>query len=446
MAARLGGSYEDNQTDPETLRLQKWFGQALRPFLMRLVEERPRAAQVLVRLAYVWAQDMNRRSALARTSDHVAPSTVVLEPTSRCNLNCPGCYAKSTNLGEDMSYEALRDTVAEVQAMGTTLITLSGGEPFLREQRDQAVTRLAAEFPDLGFLVYTNGTLIDDPVAERLGRLGNVFPAISIEGGEEESDARRGKTYYSRTHRVRRLLADYEVMYGFSATVTSQNAELIAREAFVDERIAQGDLFGWYFIIQPIGRAPDTSLMVTPQQRARLRDTILGARVQGKPIFLGDFWNDGPFVQGCMAGGRNYFHIYANGDISPCVFSPVACGNMHDILSGKSEYRSLGDFMIRHPFFRGFRDKQEEITDWRAPCMLIDHPDKFRALCAQGHWYPAKNMPQGYLDGDIAHEIDRISCSWCRHLSDPDQSLDALLSDEALRQAPASSLQQSAHS
>jgi len=354
---------------------------------------------------------------LAPESDGVSPCTVVIEPTSRCNLNCPGCYAKSTASGEDMSYEMLRRTVAEAQAMGATLITLTGGEPFLRESKDRAITRLAEEFPALGFLVYTNGLLIDEQIAGRLGRLGNVFPAISIEGGEKETDARRGPAYYSQTHKVRRMLAEREVLYGFSATVTSQNVELVASEKFLDRRIAEGDLFGWYFLLQPIGRNPDVKLMVTPRQRAHLRAQILSFRARGKPIFLGDFWNDGPFVRGCIAGGRYYFHIYANGDISPCVFSPVACGNIHDVLSGHGEYTSLRDFVIRHPFFRGYREKQKEVKDWRAPCLLIDHPEKFRALCAEQHWYPAKNMPEGYLDGEIGRAVDETSRSWKSALS-----------------------------
>lgn len=37
-----------------------------------------------------------------------------------------------------------------------------------------------------------------------------------------------------------------------------------------------------------------------------------------KPLFTVDFWNDGEYVGGCIAGGRSYCHINANGDIEPC--------------------------------------------------------------------------------------------------------------------------------
>ena len=86
---------------------------------------------------------------------------------------------------------------------------------------------------------------------------------------------------------------------------------------------------------------------------------------------------------------------------------------MHDILAGtSSDYRSLRDLVIRHPFFRGYREKQKEVNDWRAPCLLIDHPKKFRELCAREDWYPRKNMPDDYLDGDIARAIDETSSEW----------------------------------
>ena len=45
-------------------------------------------------------------------------------------------------------------------------------------------------------------------------------------------------------------------------------------------------------------------------------------------IFTMDFQNDGEFVGGCIAGGRNYFHINANGDAEPCVFIHYSGANI----------------------------------------------------------------------------------------------------------------------
>ncbi|MFW6061321.1 MAG: radical SAM/SPASM domain-containing protein, partial [Planctomycetota bacterium] len=342
----------------------------------------------------------------------VTPCTVVIEPTDRCNFSCPGCYAKSTRHGSDLPYERFEEIVQQVIDMGVTLITISGGEPFLREQADQSLTRLAAKFNRRGFLVYTNGSLIDEEVVDRLARVGNVFPAISVEGFEHQTDQRRGSGCYDQNRRIRQLCAERGVMTGFSATITRENCDAICTDAFLEKRIEEGDMFGWFFLLQPIGRGPRPDLMVTSDQRAKLRETITRWRNEDRPILLGDFWNDGHLVGGCIAGGRYYFHIYANGDISPCVFSPVACGNIFDIIAGKSEYSSLDDFVQRHPVFQAFRAEQTKTDDRNRPCMLIDHPDAIRRIAQVEGCRPAKNFPEGYLDGEIARTVDRVAKEW----------------------------------
>ena len=77
-----------------------------------------------------WVQDIYRRADI-RDAGGVTPSTVVIELTDRCNLSCPGCYAKSTRDGCDISFDRLVDIVEQVTDMGVTLITVSGG-PFVR--------------------------------------------------------------------------------------------------------------------------------------------------------------------------------------------------------------------------------------------------------------------------------------------------------------------------
>ena len=41
----------------------------------------------------------------------------------------------------------------------------------------------------------------------------------------------------------------------------------------------------------------------------------------GKPMFVFDFQDDAEYVGGCIAGGRNYFHINSAGDIEPAYSS-----------------------------------------------------------------------------------------------------------------------------
>jgi len=92
-------------------------------------------------------------------------------------------------------------------------------------------------------------------------------------------------------------------------------------------------------------------------------------RRQERPIFLGDFWNDGPEVNGCMAGGHRYFHITNDGDLEPCVFCHFAAENIHD--------KTLTE-ALKHPFYRDIREGIPYDGNSLRPCMLIDRPWVFR--------------------------------------------------------------------
>jgi MoaA/NifB/PqqE/SkfB family radical SAM enzyme len=117
------------------------------------------------------------------------------------------------------------------------------------------------------------------------------------------------------------------VLFGFSATQTRENTDIITSFDFIDMLIEKGVYIGWYFQFLPIGKDPDVNLMATPQQRIKLRKFIEEVRAT-RPIFIGDFWNDGPFVGGCIAGGRRYIHINHKGDVEPCAFVHFAVDNI----------------------------------------------------------------------------------------------------------------------
>ena len=99
----------------------------------------------------------------------------------------------------------------EGKEMGIYFVTISGGEPFIR----QDLLDIFETHGDMYFQVYTNGTLIDEPLAKRLSRLGNVLPAISVEGWEEETDARRGSGAFQKILSAMSRLREAGVLFGF---------------------------------------------------------------------------------------------------------------------------------------------------------------------------------------------------------------------------------------
>jgi len=172
-------------------------------------------------------------------------------------------------------------------------------------------------------------------------------------------------------------LREAKVLIGTSATVTRQNVEVVASEPFVDFMLGKGTFAQMYFLYLPVNGQADFSLMVTPEQRDHLRKQVMYFR-QTKEMFFLDFWNDGPHVNGCIAGGRRYFHLNAKGDVEPCVYTHIATDNIRNTTLAKA---------LDSPLFRSIRARQPHNSNHLRPCMIIDNPHVMRELIEETNPY-----------------------------------------------------------
>ena len=272
---------------------------------------------------------------------------------------------------------------------------ISGGEPFLWKDEGKDLLDMAARHDSNFFMVYTNGTLITKAVAERLAKLGNVSPAISVEGFEAETDRRRGKGVHRRILQAMENLREVGVPFGISVTATRHNVDLIMSDEFADFYFdRQGVAYGWIFQYMPIGRKHTLDLMVSPEQRLEMwRRTH--RLVLDRKIFVADFWNSGTSSSGCIAAGRpgGYFYIDWDGDVTPCAFVPYSTANIKDI------YRSGGnlDDILKCPLFTRIRQWQDEYAytqpaektgNWLCPCTIRDHFSEFLDAARYCHARP----------------------------------------------------------
>ncbi len=308
----------------------------------------------------------NKRHRIQDEFGFYPPSIVVISPTMRCNLKCYGCYAGNYTKNQDLPLDVFERIIEEGKDLGVYLYVISGGEPFVYD----GLVDMFEKHNDCVFQVYTNGTLLDDDLCGRLVDLGNVIPCISVEGGEEETDGRRGKGTYVKITQAMESLNRRKGVFGFSLTVTSNNAERVTSDEFIDDLVEKGCFLGWVFTYVPVGKNPDISLMPSPEQRRKVGKRVREIRAT-RPIFVADFWNDGDYVGGCIAGGRRYFHINCHGDVEPCVFCHFAIDNIKE--------KSLKD-VINSPLFRNIQSKQPYTEDHRMPCMLIDHNSVLRSV------------------------------------------------------------------
>jgi len=344
----------------------------------------------------------NRRKEFEAKTGVYPPDALLISPTMRCNLSCEGCYSGDYPRDEELELETIDRVIDEGKEMGIHLILFTGGEPFLRKD----IFELFEKHGDVGFQIYTNGTLIDEKMVDRFVDLGNVMPAISLEGLQEHTDLRRGRGRFQRGAQVMDLLRKAGLFFAVSTTQMRNNTDVLTSDAFIDFLVEKGCILMWNFHYVPIGRHPDINLMATPQQRNYMRERLEYFRAT-KPMLFVDFWNDGHLTDGCIAGGRKYLHINARGDVEPCVFCHFATDNIRE----KSLFEALTSSL-----FKEIRARQPFSENHVRPCMLIDHPHQGRDLAFNYAGYFTHPGAEGFFT-DLAPHIDRYAEAY-RNIAD----------------------------
>ncbi len=319
------------------------------------------------------------------------PWAILLDPTSACNLHCKGCWAADYGNSMNLSFETIDSIIEQGKELGVHVYIYTGGEPLVRKHD---LIKLCEKHSDCAFLCFTNATLIDEEFCQEMIRVKNFVPAISAEGFEETTDERRGKGTYKKIVTAMDLLAKHELPFGISACYTSQNADSICTEEYWDWMIEKGALFCWIFTYMPVGKDAPTDLMATSEQREKLYRFGREMR-KTKALFTLDFWNDAEFVGGCIAGGRRYLHINANGDVEPCVFAHYSNCNIHDTTLLEA---------LQSPLFMQYRQHQPFNDNLMQPCPMLDNPYMLEKMVEKSG---AKNTD--YTAKESAHEI----CAKC---------------------------------
>ena len=326
------------------------------------------------------------------------PWTILFDPTSACNLKCKGCWAAEYGHSLQLTLDEMRSIVSQGKALGTHFYMLTGGEPLIRKKD---IVILAKENPECTFLIYTNATLIDQKFCDDIKDCRNITLALSIEGTEESNDYRRGEGAHKRTLEAMRLLKQNKLLFGISVCYTSKNLESVTSDEFLDKMVAEGVKYAFYFNYMPVGHGADKELIPTPMQRKYMYFWMKKTRSSknGKPLFVMDFQDDGEYVGGCIAGGRNYFHINSNGDIEPCVFVHFSDANIRTDTLLEA---------LKKPLFQAYRKGQPFNDNHLRPCPMLENPQELRRII--------KETGAKSTDLLIAEDVETL-CSRCDDFS-----------------------------
>ncbi len=235
-------------------------------------------------------------------------------------------------------------------------------------------------------------------------KAGNLTLAISIEGSEESNDERRGEGAYKEAIEAMDLLRKHGIFFGISVCYTSSNVEIVTSDEFLDLMIEKGVRFAFYFNYMPVGHMADPELIPRPDQRMHMYTWLRKVRnpKEGKPLFFLDFQNDAEYVGGCIAGGRNYFHINSEGDMEPCVFVHYSDSNIRSktILEG-----------LQSPLFMAYYHNQPFNDNHLRPCPMLENPECLRKIIKETGADSTDLIKKESVD-ELCGKCDRFASQW----------------------------------
>lgn len=334
----------------------------------------PKESAFMAKFAAASRRASKKRLRLEREGLHV-PGFLIASITSRCNLHCAGCYSRCSNATNDappvdqLSADEWLRIFREAEELGVSFILLAGGEPMIR--RD--ILEAAGGMRSIIFPVFTNGTYIDERCFSLLDSCRNLIPVLSIEGGQEITDARRGEGIYRLVTNNMRKFKEKGLIFGASITVTTENVREVSSPAFMDTLIGQGCKLVIFVEFVPVTEEA-AHLAPGDAERAYMAKAMEELRRNYSEAVLLSFPGDELAMGGCMAAGREFFHINSHGGAEPCPFSPYSDVNVRST--------SLRE-AIASPLFRRLRSEGLLSGEHKGGCVLYERRELVESIAAE---------------------------------------------------------------
>ena len=311
----------------------------------------------------------------------LTPISVVWESTLECNMNCIHCGASAGDKRRDeLNTTEAKTVIDDLKKLGTKLITLMGGEPFLRSDWFTLAQYIRKQ--DMNLTIMSNGLLIDKEVVSKLRTLDPYAMAVSIDGGipETHDTIRRVPGSFDQCLQALQLLRDAGIQTSVVTTVHKQNyKELPLIRNFLLNR----DIAWQIQMCTPVGRFPRTLMLSkkefyaialfiasTRKKYSRKQLPIMGAHNFGyhsryMPNIMLFPWN------GCQAG-ISTLGIQSDGGIQGCLSLP------NNYVEGNVRKQSIIDIWNDSNSFS--YNRNFDVNDIKGDCVSC----KFKHSCKGG--------------------------------------------------------------
>jgi MoaA/NifB/PqqE/SkfB family radical SAM enzyme len=266
-----------------------------------------------------------------------------------------------------MSNERIWKLVDEAKELGISFIVLAGGEPLMRPN----ILKLSKETPEIMFLMFTNGLLINDQVLKEIADNKNIVPLLSLEGYQINTDGRRGSGVYNNLLKAISKLKEREPFWGASLTMTRTNFNEVTDDNFIKQLVDSGCKFFMLTEYTPVTAATE-NWVLTEEQKAQVVGIRNAFRKKYRALFVALPWDEDE-IGGCLSAGRGFVHISAEGNVEPCPFISYSDTNLKNM--------SLKD-ALQSKMLRTIRENYGELKEIRG-CALWEKREWVKSLAKQ---------------------------------------------------------------
>lgn len=197
---------------------------------------------------------------------YMSPSLVDISLTNRCNLNCDFCYASSSPFEKsehELSLDDYRKIFKDLADMKVLRISLSGGEPFIRNDFFEILNE--AQKYDYAIVINSNGTLITEEIAKKLTEYNFDRICISLDGSNSNKhDIVRGNNSFIQTIEGIRLLQKYNLPVSTLFTLHKSNVDDLLDTIKLNENLGMHHMT--IMVVCPTGRDSKGDTLVSKQQ------------------------------------------------------------------------------------------------------------------------------------------------------------------------------------
>ncbi|MBE3121670.1 MAG: radical SAM protein [Thermoplasmata archaeon] len=317
----------------------------------------------------------------------VIPIYASFSITNKCVYNCWHCYINSLK-EEDMPTEDAIKILYKLQELGTSVIAFTGGEPLLRKDICEIISKIDADKSSV--VLFTTAYGLTKEKAEDLKQAGLFGVIIGLEHTNKkmQDKLRNYDDSYERALEGIKNAKNSGLYVGISTVATKERIKTGEIWDFIKFAGKQGA--DEVLILEPIpvGKIIDEDeVILTNKERKQLAN--IQKKVNKKkryPRVLSYPYRESKQVIGCC-GGYQYIHVTASGNICPCSFTPLSFGNV----------------------------KKEELSViWKRMNTVFNTPEA-DCFMVKNYKYISQHLEDGFINPEKSVEL----CSSCRNHNVP---------------------------